>query len=69
MTIQEARKLVGQTVTLQWTDRNGKILQGDTYISKADYVPMYGPCLTTDFGDVHMDKIQSAELVAVHKAA
>ncbi len=69
MTIQEARKLVGQTVVLRWTDRHGSPLEQLTPIYKADYVPMYGPCLFTDAGEINLDKIVGAEMVAIQRAA
>lgn len=69
MTIQEARKLVGQYVVLHWSDRKGNHVQESTQIYKADYVPMYGPCLFTDFGEIHLDKVLTAEETAIKRAA
>ena len=69
MTIQDARKLVGQTVILHWTDRKGTPIEEQTLIYKADFVPMYGPCLFTDFGEITLDKILSADLAILPKSA
>lgn len=69
MTIQDARQLVGQTVILHWTDRKGALIQEYTPIYKADFVPMYGPCLFTDFGEITLDKVVSAEHYEIQKGA
>ena len=57
MNIREARSIIGKTVSLTWLDRNGNSLQATTFIHKADFVPMYGPCLFTDEGEISLDRV------------
>lgn len=68
MEIREARSMVGQTVHLNWTDFKGESHEGTSQIYKLEFVPMYGPCLVTDFGELHLDRIAGFEACA-HKAA
>ena len=70
MHIREARELVGLTATLTYHDRKGEEVTDTTYIYKADFVPMYGPCLFTDHGEIHLDRIMTAiPLVAEERKA
>ena len=69
MHIKEARTLVGETVILTWQDRKGEEIREETFVYKADFVPMYGPCLFTDFGEIHVDRILTCELIQVAKAS
>lgn len=68
MEIREARSMVGCTVHLNWTDRKGDTHQGTSEIYKLEFVPMYGPCLITDFGELHLDKITGFDMVAAKAA-
>lgn len=64
MHIKEARSIVGQSVVLTWTDRKGGHVTEETFVHKADFVPMYGPCLFTDHGEIQLDRITSCEIPA-----
>lgn len=69
MTISEARSFVGSDVALSWHDRKGEELHVLTTIYSADFVPLYGPCLITDAGEIRLDRVVSCVLVAQPKIA
>lgn len=62
MELQDARKLVRHNVDLTWKDRKGEILHDSLYIYELQFVPLYGPCLITDLGEICIDRIDSAAL-------
>lgn len=69
MTIAEARTFIGAEVVLSWHDRKGDELSDTTRIYGADFVPLYGPCLITDFGDIRLDRVVSCERLPEVKVA
>ena len=69
MTISEARRFVGCEVALCWHDRNGQELRTESRIYAADFVPLYGPCLMTDAGEIRVDRVVSCELAVQPKIA
>lgn len=69
MTISEARQFVGMEVALCWHDRNGLELRTQSKIYAADFVPLYGPCLITDAGEVRLDRVISCVLMVQPKIA
>ncbi|HTQ10315.1 MAG TPA: hypothetical protein VMI31_09615 [Fimbriimonadaceae bacterium] len=69
MTIGEARSFVGSDVSLCWLDRKGQELREVARIFAADFVPLYGPCLITDAGDIRIDRVVSIDLLADTKIA
>lgn len=57
MELQEARHLIGCDVSLTWKDRKGEPTAAWVYVHAADFVPLYGPCLITDRGDIRLDRV------------
>jgi hypothetical protein len=69
MTIREAKSFIGQEVALSWHDRKGDEIHAVTRIYSADFVPLYGPCLITDAGEIRLDRVVLCERIAAAKAA
>jgi hypothetical protein len=69
MTISEAKSFIGKEVALSWSDRRGEPIQALTHIYSADFVPLYGPCLITDAGEIRLDRVLGCELAAQRKIA
>ncbi len=69
MTIGDAKRFIGKDVTLRWQDRKGDELETVARVYSADFVPLYGPCLLTDAGEVRLDRVVSCELIAQPKIA
>lgn len=59
MLISDAKVFVGQVVEVTFLDRAGKVHHDTAEVFDVNFVPLYGPCLITDIGDVRLDRIQS----------
>ncbi|MBL8068106.1 MAG: hypothetical protein JNM28_06630 [Armatimonadetes bacterium] len=57
MLISEAKTLIGQTIALTYTDRTGQEYTEVTEIYDVAFIPLYGPCMITDSGEVRLDRI------------
>ena len=57
MELREARAFAGMSAHVTWTDRNGGELSSQVQVFDVTFVPMYGPCLVTDAGDIKLDRI------------
>lgn len=64
MELQDARKLARHKVVLHWRDRKGDLRGETSYVYELRFVPLYGPCLITDFGEIAIDRIESVENMA-----
>ncbi len=63
MPISEAKKLIGNTCAVYWTDREGHVIRTVSKIYDATFVPMYGGFLVTEIEDLRLDRIHAIELV------
>ncbi len=69
MLISDAKLLVGQIVSLEYTDRKGDILSDRVEIFDVNFIALYGPCMITDIGDIRLDRVVSAVAIQESKAA
>jgi hypothetical protein len=69
MTISEAKSYIGSEVHLTWRDRKGADIHASTRVYSADFVPLYGPCLITDAGEIRLDRVVACELAAQIRVA
>jgi hypothetical protein len=69
MSIQEAKQYIGKPVQLGWTGRKGDEITDTVYVFNVGFVPMYGPCLITDKGEICLDRIVRHEPEALQKAS
>lgn len=69
MLISEAKPLVGHFVNLSYTDRSNNIYSETVEIFDVTFIPLYGPCIITDVGEIRLDRIVKAEKAASQKAA
>lgn len=61
MLIADAKKLIGQIVDVEFTDRTGSSLVERVEIFDVNFIALYGPCLITDYGDIRLDRVVSAK--------
>lgn len=61
MNIQEAKAYVGMPLRLTWTGRKGEELSDLVYVFNVGFVPLYGPCLITDKGEIRLDRVVAHE--------
>jgi len=69
MLISDAKAFVGQVVEVRFADRAGKVNTETAEVFDVNFVPLYGPCLITDIGDVRLDRIHSVRRHIVVQAA
>ena len=63
MLISDAKNFVGERVEVRFFDRRMKEVVEVAEVFDVNFVPLYGPCLITDVGDIRLDRIQSMDLV------
>lgn len=68
VTIAEAKTIINRPTQLVWSDRNGNEKTEEVYTFAVGFVPLYGPCLITDKGEIRLDRVSHWEL-AVQIAA
>lgn len=68
MNIQEAKSFIGSPLRLTWTGRRGDESSDLVYVFNVGFVPLYGPCLITDKGEIRLDRIVAFEGVYQKKA-
>lgn len=69
MLISDAKKLIGQVVEIEFTDRAGKVNYETVEVFDVNFIALYGPCLITDLGDIRLDRIQGARASSDSAAA
>jgi hypothetical protein len=63
MNIQDAKSFVGMPLRLTWTGRKGDEQTDLVYVFNVGFVPLYGPCLITDKGEIRLDRVVHFESV------
>jgi hypothetical protein len=69
MSIQEAKAFIGMPLNLSWTGRKGDELNDMVHVFNVGFVPLYGPCLITDKGEIRLDRVVGYECVAEQRIA
>jgi hypothetical protein len=67
MELQHARSFAGKGAHITWIDRKGEQISSEVQVFDATFVPLYGPCLVTDSGDIRLDRI--VDCYALDRAA
>jgi len=62
MLITDAKTYVGQFIQLQYHDRKGEIISERVEVFDVNFIPLYGPCLITDIGDIRLDRVSNIKL-------
>ena len=57
------------TVEVVYADRKGTEIKEVAEIFDVNFVPLYGPCLITDIGDIRLDRVHHIERFSQTKAA
>lgn len=69
MLISEAKAYIGHSVKVQYKNRNGDVCEAATMVYDVNFVPLYGPCLITDVGDIRLDRVVGCQVHAEKQAA
>ncbi|HRI44358.1 MAG TPA: hypothetical protein PLL78_06005 [Fimbriimonadaceae bacterium] len=62
MLISDAKGFVGQTVEIVYRDRTGAQIVDTAEVFDVNFVPLYGPCLITDIGEIRLDRVVTCAL-------
>ncbi len=63
MLISDAKNYVGQIVQITFADRLGRETVDVAEVFEVNFVPLYGPCLITDVGDIRLDRVITCALI------
>lgn len=63
MLISDAKNYVGQIVQITFADRQGRETVDVVEVFEVNFVPLYGPCLITDVGDIRLDRVITCALI------
>jgi hypothetical protein len=63
MLSSEARAFIGQIVQVEHTDRDGNTLIQNAELYDIGFLPLYGPCLLLDIGEIRLDRVASLRAV------
>lgn len=58
MLISDAKEFVGLIVDVAYTDRKGETIHDTAEVFDVNFIPLYGPCLITNIGDIRLDRVQ-----------
>jgi len=61
MLISDAKGFVGKWIRVTYIDRTGQEVTDHAEVFEVNFVPLYGPCLVTDIGDLRLDRISQCE--------
>lgn len=61
MSIGEAKSFIDQLVHLTWVDRKGAEVFDAVNVFDVGFVPLYGPCLITNRGEIRLDRVLRCE--------
>lgn len=61
MLISDAKAYVGQMIQISYLDRSGKELNEVAEVFDVGFIPLYGPCIITDIGDIRLDRVVSIQ--------
>lgn len=57
MSLAEAKAYEGGQVSLTWINRKGDRIQETVDVYEVTFVPMYGPCLVTNCGNIALERV------------
>ncbi len=61
MLITDAKAFVGDIVQLSYHDRKVEVITERVEVFDVNFIPLYGPCLITNIGDIRLDRIASVK--------
>jgi hypothetical protein len=63
MLATEAKAFVGHIVQVEHTDKEGNVFIENAELYDIGFLPLYGPCLLLDIGEVRLDRVMSLRSV------
>jgi hypothetical protein len=69
MLSSEVRAYVGQIVQVEYSDKLGNIYIQNAELYDIGFLPLYGPCLILDIGEIRLDRVSAVKPVKSLKSA
>ena len=69
MLSSEVKGFVGQIVQVEYADKLGNIYVQNAELYDIGFLPLYGPCLILDIGEIRLDRVTSCQPVRSSKVA
>lgn len=57
MSFKDAQQYIGLNCEVAWRDRHGDVQTRNVFVLDVNFVPLYGICLITDYGEIRLDRI------------
>lgn len=64
MLSSELKSFVGQIVEIEYADREGNTFIQNAELYDIGFLPLYGPCLILDIGEIRLDRVTSCRPVS-----
>lgn len=68
MLSSEVKALIGQIVQVEYSDKDGNIYIQNAELYDIGFLPLYGPCLILDIGEIRMDRVSAVTPVKGRKS-
>ncbi len=69
MSFKDAQQYVGMLCEVSWQNRTGEIQTQNLFIADVTFVPLYGVCLVTDYGEIRLDRVVGVKLLEQQEKA
>ncbi|GBC93781.1 hypothetical protein HRbin15_02283 [bacterium HR15] len=63
MSFKEAQQYIGMSCEVAYRDRRGELQTRQVFVTDVTFVPLYGLCLVTDYGEIRLDRIVSVNIL------
>lgn len=63
MLSSEVKSFVGQIVEVEYSDKAGNVYIQNAELYDIGFLPLYGPCLILDIGEIRLDRVTSCRPV------
>jgi len=61
MNFKEAQQYIGLDCEVAYRDRHGELQTKQVFVNDVTFIPLYGLCLVTDYGEIRLDRIVSVK--------
>ncbi len=68
MLSSEVKALIGQIVQVEYSDKDGNVYIQNAELYDIGFLPLYGPCLILDIGEIRMDRVSAVTPVKGRKS-
>ncbi|MCS7066012.1 MAG: hypothetical protein NZL85_07030 [Fimbriimonadales bacterium] len=63
MSFKDAQQYIGTNCEVAYRDRHGELQTRQVFVTDVTFVPLYGLCLVTDYGEIRLDRIVSVNVL------